>query len=163
MNRTHTRLDPRWQEFAASLRDGQLFIKMPASKARALLLVWEILSQRVKATSETKSAVAALLQLLHEELTGTLEYGIKSVFYAVPTALCQKDIEVLRHYEGEDATGVFAAFRETLERGLRNEPAVDWIERVGGPKREALAGLEREDSEPVDLSVFDFEDTDFVL
>lgn len=156
------RLDSRWQEFAASLRDGQLFVKMPAPKARALLLVWEILSQRVKTTRETAASATALFRLLHEELTGTLEYGIKSVFYSIPLEMCQKDIEVLRHYEGEDATGVFAAFRETLERGLRNDPLVDWIARVGGPKREALAGLEREDSEPVDLSVFD-EDTTFLF
>jgi hypothetical protein len=154
-------LDPHWTRFAASLRKGQVYVKMPIAKARALGMVWHILSQKCSQSKEVVDAMGAMIKVITEEAVGSQTYGIKSVFYMVPTDQCGKDIEVLGYFVAEDQTGVFKLFKESLEKGLQSDPEVDWITRVGGPQAHPFEALQPEMSEPVELSIDDlfvFED-----
>lgn len=157
-------VDPDWTEFSASNRKNQIFVKMPAVKAKSLLDLWTVISQTVELDPETRRLSSEIFKLLQDELEGTLEYGNKSVFYTVPSDVCRKDVKALQQLEDKDPTHVFTDFRETLEKGIRNDPSVDWIQRVGGPpNRGPLAGLEREDEDFLELSIFDLEDIDSIL
>ena len=147
------KLDPKWLEFAASLRKGQLYVKMPVTRARALSLVWDILRQK-EAEVEHVAPVDDILKMILQEAKDSQTYGVKSVFYMLSTDQCEKDIEALNNIVGGDKTGVFKRFKETLEKGLRSEPEVDWISRVGGPKAHTFEALQTE-SEPVDPLIED--------
>ncbi len=57
----------------------------------------------------------------------------QSLFYAAPIEEIRTDIMALRIAVAEDRYGVLAQFHDALLRGLRNDPRVDWIARVGGP------------------------------
>jgi hypothetical protein len=148
------RLDPHWQQFAASLRKDQIYVKMPLSKARALGAVWDILSKKIMFTEPVLGDMIDLIKLIADEAVGSQTYGISSVFYMVSTDQCGKDIEVLGNLIDKDQTGVFKLFKESLERGLKSDPDVDWIARVGGPKAHPFEALQSE-SETVDLSYED--------
>jgi hypothetical protein len=156
-----TKLDPHYQRFAASLRKGQLYVKMPIVKARALGMVWHIISAHVHERVAIECAVLdQLFKLLEDEAQGSQTYGIKSVFYSSTEESCHKDIESLRAFVEKDATGVFRSFMETLEKGLQSDPEVDWIARVGGPQAHPFEALQ-EEPEPVNVlfgDVFDFSD-----
>ena len=160
MHRGFNKLDPDWQNFAASLRKGDIYVKMPIAKARALGMIWYILSQKGAYSKGLKDALDALIKVITEEATGSQTYGIKSVFYMVPVDQCEKDIELVSHLVAGDQTGVFKLFKETLEKGLQSDPEVDWIARVGGPQAHPFEGLQVE-SDPVDVlfeDLFDFPD-----
>jgi hypothetical protein len=161
MHRGFNNLDPRWQDFAASLRKGQIYVKMPVGKARTLGMVWHIISQKHSITpGSVAQDMEKLIKLITEEAVGSQTYGIKSVFYMVPEAECGKDIEVVSYFVAEDQTGVFKLFKESLEKGLQSDPEVDWIARVGGPQAHPFEALQPE-SEPVDVlfeDLFDFPD-----
>jgi hypothetical protein len=154
MHRGFNNLDPHWTSFAASLRKGQLYIKMPIAKARALGMVWHVLSQHGAYSKGLQDAVDTMIKLITDEAVGSQTYGIKSVFYMVPVDQCEKDIEVIGHLVAGDETGVFLSFKETLEKGLQSDPEVDWITRVGGPQAHPFSGLQM-DSDPVQLSLED--------
>ena len=155
------KLDPDWQQFAASLRKGRIYVKMPVGKARALGMIWEVLSKSfAMPTPELKTKMDDLIKLVTDEAVGSQTYGIKSVFYMVSAEECRKDIEVLDYLAEEDATGVFRAFMDALEGGLRSDPAFDWITRVGGPSSHPFEALQR-DSDYVDIlfeDLFNFPD-----
>lgn len=139
------KLDPKWQEFSASLRKGELFVKMPIGKARALYIVWQIVSSHVHERDIIECwNLDKLFKLVSDEAAGSQEYGIKSVFYSSTVESCQKDIEALQKFGEEDKTGVFRLFKETLEKGLRSDPEVDWVSRVGGPKAHVFEALQAE-------------------
>lgn len=146
--------DPRYQEFAASYRDGKIFVKMPRSKARAIMLVWGVLQARHG--SDGPGTLPTLVEVLQDEESAAAEFGLKSVFYSLTPEDCRLDIESLQRFEEKDETGVLRLFRGTLERGLDNDPRVDWITRTGGPKPKNSLGLEREDN-PADQDLFDFD------
>ena len=74
------RLDPHWKQFSASLRKDQLYIKMPLSKARALIAVWDILSKKVMFTETVLGDMIDLIKLITDESVGSQTYGISSVF-----------------------------------------------------------------------------------
>ena len=152
-------LDPYWTQFAASLREGQVYIKMPVAKARALVLVWHILSQKVMHTESVLNDMTDLIKLITEEAVASQSYGIKSVFYMVPMGQCGKDIEVIGYFVEEDKTGVFRKFKESLEKGLQSDPEVDWIARVREPQAHPFEALQ-EDLDPVDVSLDDLFDLD---
>lgn len=153
-------LDPKWQEFAASLRKGQVYVKMPIGRARALMMVWHIISSSTKLTQDQKlvDRINTAFKLIEDEAVGSQTYGIKSVFYMVPMDQCRKDIEALSIFAEKDLTGVFRSFKESLEKGLQSDPEVDWISRVGGPQPHPFEALERE-PDPIDLSLDDLFET----
>lgn len=160
-SRGFDKLDPHWQKFAASLRKDQIYVKMPVGKARAICIVWPVISAHVHERDIREIwTLDALVKLLTDEASGSQEYGIKSVFYSLTVESCQKDIDALRVFVEKDATGVFRAFMDALEGGLRSDPAFDWITRVGGPSSHPFEALQR-DSDPVDIlfeDLFDFPD-----
>lgn len=135
-----SKLDSKYQEFGVSRRDDQIFVKMPRSKARALVMVWDLTPQGRGGPER----IQALMNLLTEEEAASAEYGLRSVFYQVPATECQKDLDALVTLAENDATGVVHLFREALQAGLNNELEVDWILRVGGPGKKPPAILERE-------------------
>lgn len=160
-SRGFEKLDPKWQDFAASLRKGQVYVKMPVAKARALGMVWHILSQKIMLTETVLTCGTNLIKMIMDEAVASQTYGIKSVFYMVPVEECGKDIEVLGYLVEGDSTGVFRLFKESLEKGLQSDPEVDWITRVGGPQAHPFEALQPEITEPVELSIedlFDFGD-----
>ena len=133
MNKGFTRLDPKWNEFAASLREGKLYVKMPIAKARALGMVWEVLRQKDD-SGEHADQIEEMLALLLDEAIESSTYGISSVFYMVPEDQGKEDLKAVSGVAGKDASGVFQLFQEALEKGLAADLSVDWIERVGGPR-----------------------------
>ncbi len=145
------KLDPSWQGFAASLRKGQIYVKMPIEKARALGTVWDILCQRMPSVGTLHDVLISLFKLIEDETVGSQAYGIRSVFYSATVDSCQKDIEALDCFVAEDSTGAFKLFKEALEKGLQSDPEVDWIARVGGPQAHPFEALQR-DSDPVGMS-----------
>lgn len=150
-------LDLCWQQFAASLRKGQIYVKMPVGKARALGTIWNVLSQKVMHDQSIKGAMDTLIKTVTDEAVDSRTFGIKSVFYMLSVDDCKKDIEVLNYFVKEDQTGVFRAFMDALEGGLRSDSVFDWITRVGGPSSHPSNAPQR-NSNPVDVL---FEDLDF--
>lgn len=158
MSRGFDKLDPKWQMISASLRKGQLYVKMPLAKARALLMVWSITSSTTKLTHEQNLVdnLNTVFKLLEEEAVGSQTYGIASVFYMVSTDQCETDIKALTSFVEEDASGVLRSFKEALEAGLRSDPEADWIARVGGPPAHPFEALQREIVPVDDLFLDDF-------
>lgn len=150
------KLDPNWQQIAASLRKEQLYVKMPIAKARAVCMVWQIVSQTITGSPEHIARLNEAFNLLEEETVGSQTYGIKSVFYMVSVDQCERDIEALASFVEEDASGVLRSLKEALEAGLRSNPEVDWIARVGGPPAHPFEALQRESIPVDDLSLDDF-------
>jgi hypothetical protein len=148
------KLDPRWQMISASLRKGQLYVKMPIAKARALLIVWHVVSQKAAGPADHSKRINALIKLIEDEAVGSQTYGIASVFYMASDAECQEDIDALTSFVAEDATGVLQSFKDALEKGMQSDPEVDWIARVGGPQAHPFEALQME-PEPVDQLSFD--------
>lgn len=152
MHRGFNNLDPCWQDFAASLRKGELFVKIPIGKAYTLCTAWHVVSDHIHERDDNEyRALDQMFKLIEDEALGSLEYGIKSMFYVVNVKSCQKDIEALGSFVEKDLTGVFKLFKEVLEKGLQSDPAVDWIARVGGPRAHPFEALQR-DSDPVGMS-----------
>ncbi len=122
--------DPGWQEFGASLRKDQLYVKMPLKKAQALIIAVDM-AGFMTGDLEDVSPAEGLLSFLRGELRRATN---QSIFYVIPVTEVKKDIEQLILIEPKDRIGLIQRFRVTLEAGLRNDPQVDWITRVGGPK-----------------------------
>ncbi len=142
--------DPHWTQFSASLRQGQLYVKMPVSSGTALVTHLEIAS----VVSES-DVVQPLINFLRGELDRRTN---PSLYYAVSVTEAEQDIEAVRAVEASLSEPRFVtAFRKSLEAGLRNDPSVDWITRVGGPMSDELQGstidpddlLELPDIEPI--------------
>lgn len=133
--------DPLWKQFSASLREGQLYVKMPIGSGTCLVTSLEI------ASVVSKSEVALpLIKFLQDELE---RHTNPSLYFALTVSQAEKDIEVVREVEGSLSDPRYVArFREVLEAGLRNDLSVDWIARVGGPKSSAPQGS---DIDPDDL------------
>lgn len=151
-------VDPRWKEFSASIRKGVLYVKMPAEKANLLVLSMQCL-RALKEMGEEISLGNLHTQevFLREQVEAATN---PSVFISVTAENVREDIETLRSIEERDQAGILRSYREVLEKGLRNEPAVDWITRMGGPKADPFEGLAKDDvnREPEFLSIFDLED-----
>ncbi len=122
--------DPGWQEFGASLRKDQLYVKMPLKKAGVLLDAIDI-AGFMTGDLDDPSPAEGLLAFLRAEMNRATN---QSLFYVVSVDEVKKDIEQLSLIEPKDRIGLIQRFRVTLEAGLRNDPKVDWITRVGGPK-----------------------------
>ena len=75
--------------------------------------------------------VDGLLTFLREQLRAATN---QSLFYRIPVEEARQDIVDLTALEPKDRSEIIEKFRVCLERGLRNEPRVDWISRMGGPK-----------------------------
>lgn len=137
-------VDPRWTSVSASLREGQLYVKMPVPSGIALVTNLEI------ATVVSKSEVVQpFIDFLRAEIE---RHTNPSLYFAVPVAEAEQDIEAIRAVESSLSDPRFVKnFRKALEAGLRNDPSVDWIARVGGPKSGALQGSE---IDPEDLLEF---------
>ena len=146
-----TKLDPGWQGFAASLRKGQVYVKMPIDKACTLCTAWHVISDRIQGRTIECHVLDQLFKLINDEALGSREYGIRSMFYVATVESCQKDVEALRSFAEKDLTGVFKLFKEALEKGLQSDPGVDWIARVGGPQAHPFEALQK-DSDPVGMS-----------
>ena len=88
-------VDPKWKEISASLRDGNLFVKMPASTARELHALWDIMKSKLEPTDASKE-VSKLMDLILDEAKGSLTYGNLSMCYMVSLDQCKKDIEAMK-------------------------------------------------------------------
>lgn len=122
--------DPYWQFFGASLREDILYVKMPLSRAQRLLASIDLASFLTGDITEA-SPVDGLLAFLREQLRAATN---QSLFYRIPVEEARQDIVDLTALEPKDQSGIIEKFRVCLERGLRNDPRVDWISRMGGPK-----------------------------
>ncbi len=122
--------DPRWQEFGASLRGDQLYVKMPLKKAGVLLIAIDI-AGFMTGNIDDPSPTEELLVFLRGEIRRATN---QSLFYVIPIDQAKKDVEQLILIEPQARISIIKKFRNTLEAGLRNDPQVDWITRVGGPK-----------------------------
>ncbi len=135
MTQTEDPCDPRWREFSASLRQGQLYVKMPVGSGTALVDTLEI--ARVISKSD---AVQPLIDFLRKEIE---RHTNPSLYFALSTTQAEQDAEAVRAVEDSLSDPRFLArFRKALEAGLHNDPSVDWISRVGGPRPEEPQGLE---------------------
>lgn len=125
------RADPRWAEIGASLRKNQLYVKMPLSKARAIMTsLTEIVTRNKLPLLTPPHPLVDFYKFFWKEFHRVTN---PSLFYAVSVEEAKTDIEILRAVEREDKYGIVAPFRKALEAGLDNSPQVDWIRRVGGP------------------------------
>ena len=129
--------DPEWQEFGASLRASKrnappdlLYVKASLTRIQALIISMDTASFMTGDIDDPSPAVE-LLTFLRGELRRATN---QSLFYVITVKKARKDIESLTLIEPGDRVGFIKQFRETLEAGLRNDPQVDWIARVGGPK-----------------------------
>lgn len=139
--------DPRWQEKSASLRDGKLFVKMPLTQARmlraVLLHVLQVLDLEEDDDSrESKIHLTGYTSWLSDEVEVVAAANQTSVVYAATLDYATKDAEYIGKAKGLDQTGILSHFHRILEAGLRSDPEVDWIARVGGPNRD-FTGLEQ--------------------
>lgn len=125
-----TPCDPFWQCFGASLRKDILYVKMPLSRAQRLLDSMELASFLTGDVTEVKP-VDELLAFLREQFQAATN---QSLFYRIPAEEARKDIANLITLEPRDRSGIIQKFRFSLEKGLRDDPKVDWITRMGGPK-----------------------------
>lgn len=137
------RNDPRWTEHSASLRQGQLFVKLPASQA----CLFEV--SLLHALQNPKVSSAALIDQLRSwaewfggEIRRARQANMNSVILGFPAEDADADAQALSQVEEFDVSGRISHFRKVMQAGLRNEPDVDWIARVGGPARNSgLDGL----------------------
>lgn len=126
--------DPRWREMSASLRKGQLFVKMPVSQAYLLSLALNHALEDCLTKEAEEYLRKDLLEFLIREIEGARSLQHQSIFYQVPSETALKDANLLRdELEAHDHSGIIERFRTTLESGLEDDPRVDWIRRVGGP------------------------------
>lgn len=150
--------DPRWKETSASLREGVLFVKMPVSQAFMLILVLQSLLKQYDpnlAGKGNRYLKEDFLDFLIKEVEGARALGHYSVFYQVPEEAARKDSALLLSLAGTDTFGILSHFQQVLEAGLREDPEVDWIARVGGPSPNAnLLSLD----EPMDLDLEEVSD-----
>ena len=128
--------DPRWQEYAASLRRGFVFIKMPLSFARLLTVALHRCANASE-EGELKEQVLALRDFLYGELLASGELSKKvpqhCLFYRQPVAETRQEAKTLRDATSQDRTGFLNQFATVLERGAKGDSDLDWISRVGGP------------------------------
>ncbi|MBD3261604.1 MAG: hypothetical protein GF334_07985 [Candidatus Altiarchaeales archaeon] len=150
------KLDPHWRQFAASRRDGDVFVKMPRSKARGLALVWSVLQEKHPELKE-KEDLKSFFDFLAGEEEAAAQAFFPSVFYQQELSGCEKDASTLQLLEDKDSTGLIKELRSALLKGMKNDPAVDWIARVGGPKRNRLKDLEKVTDSP-DTPIIDLEE-----
>ena len=146
--------DPDWQRFCASLREGTIYVKMPLVKARSVIINVELAGFLTGDLSDPNPA---------EELRKFLENQLREatnhcLFYAVPVAEARQDIESLILIESQDKTGILHRFRLVLESGLSNDPEVDWISRMGGPKPGTLTPPVTKCPAPQDPDLSDLSD-----
>lgn len=135
MTQTDGPCDPRWREFSASLRKGQLYVKMPTGSGTALVTTLEIAGVVSKS-----DAVDPLISFLRSEIQ---RHTNPSLYLAFSIAQAEQDVKAVRVVEDCLADSRFLVrFREALEAGLRNDPSVDWITRVGGPRPDEPQGSE---------------------
>lgn len=145
--------DPRWQEFAVSLRRGITYIKMPLASARLIISVLT----RV-ATGKAAEPYTSLLKLrtfLYGELLASNELSKMipqhCLFYSQAAGLTISDAKLLREVQEQDETNMLRAFASALEKGAEGDLDLDWISRVGGPSPNSpLEGLVRE-NEPAEI------------
>jgi len=125
-------VDPRWREFSASLRDGNLYLKMPMSKASYLA---QTLPTFIALLPETDREFLQqeLAEMIKEEVSAAREFSLPSVFCRVPAEMGSRIAAALLPVEKEDLTETVTKFRKVLLAGLNNETDVDWITRMGGP------------------------------
>jgi len=155
------RNDPRWQEYSASLRKEQLFVKLPRTKAllvhQALLQVLESLKNAGDETlSESKNHLSKYADWLLNEIQLVSAAYQPSVVYAASLDYAEQDVRHLQQVLHLDTTGILSKFHKCLKAGLQNDPDVDWLIRVGGPRPD-FKQVE-DSSKPEDLSIFDLKD-----
>lgn len=114
--------DPRWHEISASLRSGKLWVKLP----------------RERCTRVVNALNQAGEDLLRKE---TYENG-KSFFFVGSIDDWNEDLLTLEKATLKDPTGALREFTAAVAAGLRNDPEVDWVARIGGPDRQADQALE---------------------
>ena len=155
--------DPRWQEFAVSLRRGVSFVKMPLTGTRFLIAALTRICDAHKGESPYRELLE-LRNFLYGELLASNELA-KTVpqhclFYRQLVAETSQDAKLLRIAEDQDQTGLLRQFATALERGAEGDSDLDWISRVGGPPPGSpLEGLARESDAPIVLELEDLLDT----
>lgn len=123
--------DPEWKAISASLRDGNLYVKMPRTKAETL--------------------IEALTGIGLDFRTKKIHENRLSFVFCGPIKDWQKDLEELN--EAIDAcmrlgvtpvlsASILVELRRNVSKGLNNDPSVDWISRTDGPVGSHLGALE---------------------
>ncbi len=145
--------DPQWQEYSASLRKGSLYVKLPRTQARMLSGALERVLQALERKdcinlSESKTYLTRYAKFLKDEIDKALVVSQPMVIYAATLDYATDDAKHLRLVEHLDLTATLVPFQRCLEAGLRGDPEVDWVTRVGGPKPD-LSGLEPNASEEI--------------
>ena len=124
-------VDPLWKEISASLRAGYLYVKMPRTTARRIAFILQL---ECKQGTKDSSAVAKFL-------TDLVTQGIDfSIYFSLTIPAAGKEMETLAIFE--DA--LVKNYVRVLQAGLDNDPAVDWITRVGGPGANPSPSFEME-------------------
>lgn len=127
--------DPRWREISASLRKQVLYLKLPTD---TLHLIAVFLDSRLRdpyPKETVKPHLPRLRQLqtfLQEEERQSHLVEQSSSFLALREEEAASDLEALKALQ--QTGGILGEFSRALELGLQNDPSVDWILRVGGPK-----------------------------
>lgn len=125
------RNDLRWQEISASLRGGNLYVKMPIS--RSTLLFTALLEHAAQYPSSPFTAQwVEMATFLKEEARTAERAHASSVVLSFSKDVARKDLEALLGLDlCQDPS--LLQYREVLEKGLRGDADVDWIHRCGGP------------------------------
>lgn len=131
--------DPRWKELSASLRQGNLYIKLPRNQVFDLLKAFSSTLIVMKIEEDPDLSVkytylTTYIEFLTEQIKKILMVAQTSVVYSTSQDQTMKDVACFKVVEHLDKSGRIFLFRNCLEAGLRGDPEVDWITRVEGPK-----------------------------
>ena len=146
-------IDPFRQEMAASLRGNQLFVKMPYTRVVELVgIMSHVRQERLKQKKEPLENLGVQEKFMREQMESATN---PSIFISLTRSRAQEDVEGLLTFEEEDSRGILSRYRIILEKGLEDDPDVDWIRRMGGPTSEPFIDLSLEEGELLELTVPD--------
>ncbi len=136
--------DGQHLSIGASLRKGQLYVKVPYSKTVVLV----------------KALEAACEDLLRKTIHWTNASRHQPFVFVGTVEDWKEDLETLSKL-GAGSIGIIWEFRFVISLGLGNHPDVDWVARTGGPSPAVVKAPKRSDDGkpdrdvPVDLSSYD--------
>lgn len=113
------RNDPEWQKISASLRKGELYLKMTPEAALDLSL--RIRTARVEELEDLQT-------LLREEAQLSREKGYRAACFIFDTPTASRDIAALEKIPNPG--GRLPEFIRALRGGLEGDPELDWIARI---------------------------------
>ncbi len=127
--------DPQWKLISASLRENpegtlSIYLKLPATKLWEIIVGVAYYTQALPSQDGTQKHLVALLDFFRHEHKSSMA---PSIFLCVPVEEIKKDIAFLQPIADTSRNTSVEDFIAAVEAGLRNDKAVDWITRCGGP------------------------------